>query len=617
VCGDVADKRRTAKKPRKSIKETLGPSMSTVSSNSRRQRPDIVIGLQEAGDVTHVVALRTGGNGQAARVVLAKSLAASSLSAELAMIKGAALVRVAPLAQTVARLGVLPIAAASEMAGAINLMAEAEFPASVPTHRIAAALLPGGTGAQTRAGLFTAWLGRGAATPLRDGLTERWTTPLAALVGLRGSNDGHIVHTDARSGAVAVLLQRENLQAARVVVDDVTDDVPWENVGASAVQDLAAMSGVELHDAAAREVVREGTWTKHPQWLNGRVAGTLIDVAWLEKYGIALGAALLLAEDQAGLASLCDMSSEAPKIRKPALVSIGEWVSTGSRPVLVGGVALALLVGVPFVLSYARHAALQSRKAGLESINRSSGDIKLKAAMYRQLETARAPMTKLLGDLAGAAPVGVEIVETRLSVDQDIAIRGKATTSDIHAQFVKNLNATKLFAGSVKPTRTESKDGVTEFELSAKLDNPHLPVKAAADFTQSPLAVQLWGEGASNTTMPVGAVRQVTASGKPVSGNAAGAARAASGTSGGAASPDRRPSATSSASSTEPPPELSDADIGKMSRSEAMKAWSQRAGWVTANSKADPTVRDRVVAERDKLRERMAAAGKEEQGGGK
>jgi hypothetical protein len=173
---------------------------------------------------------------------------------------------------------------------------------------------------------------------------------------------------------------------------------------------------------------------------------------------------------------------------------------------------------------------------------------------------------------------------------------------------VKNLNATKLFAGSVKPTRTESKDGVTEFELSAKLDNPHLPVKASADFTTLPLAVQLWGEGASNTTMPVGAVRQVTASGKPVTGATRAAGSAAP------ASVDRRPSSSSSASSTEPPPELSDADIAKMNRSEAMKAWSLRAGWVTANSKADPSIRERVVAERDKLRERMTAAGKEEGG---
>jgi hypothetical protein len=274
----------------------------------------------------------------------------------------------------------------------------------------------------------------------------------------------------------------------------------------------------------------------------------------------------------------------------------------------VGAVALVMLVGVPFGLAYARHTALQSRRAGLESINKSSGDIKLTAAMYRQLETSRAPMTKLLSDIAGAAPVGVEIVETRLSVDQDIAIRGKATSTDLHAQFVKNLNATKLFAGSVKPTRTESKDGVTEFELSAKLDNPHLPVKASADFTTLPLAVQLWGEGASNTTMPVGAVRQVTASGKPVTGATRAAGSAAP------ASVDRRPSSSSSASSTEPPPELSDADIAKMNRSEAMKAWSLRAGWVTANSKADPSIRERVVAERDKLRERMTAAGKEEGG---
>jgi hypothetical protein len=582
-------------------------SMSTRSSNSRRQRPDVVIGLQESGDVTQMVVVRTSGAGQAARVVLAKSLSAASLSTELGMFKGATVVRVAPLEQTIARVGVVPTANDAEMAAAVNLMAEAEFPGSVPAHRIAAAVLPGSP-AQTRPALLTAWLGRSAARSLRDGMSERWTTPLAALVGLRGGKAGPIVLADRKAGAVAVLLQDDAIQAARVVIDDVNDDVPWERLAASSVQDLAAMSGADLSDEAAHQLVAESAWSKRTEWLSGRVTGTLIDSAWLEKYGTALGAAMLLADEQLGLSSLCEITSDAPKIRKPALVTLGEWLSTGSRPIVVGAVALVMLVGVPFGLAYARHTALQSRRAGLESINKSSGDIKLTAAMYRQLETSRAPMTKLLSDIAGAAPVGVEIVETRLSVDQDIAIRGKATSTDLHAQFVKNLNATKLFAGSVKPTRTESKDGVTEFELSAKLDNPHLPVKPSADFTTLPLAVQLWGEGASNTTMPVGAVRQVTASGKPVTGATRAAGSAAP------ASVDRRPSSSSSASSTEPPPELSDADIAKMNRSEAMKAWSLRAGWVTANSKADPSIRERVVAERDKLRERMTAAGKEEGG---
>ncbi|MFN5946276.1 MAG: PilN domain-containing protein [Phycisphaerae bacterium] len=581
--------------------------MSTRSSNSRRQRPDVVIGLQESGDVTQMVVVRTSGAGQAARIVFAKSLSAASLSTELGMFKGATVVRVAPLEQTIARMGVVPTASDAEMAAAVNLMAEAEFPGSVPAHRIAAAVLPGSP-AQTRPALLTAWLGRSAARSLRDGMSERWTTPLSALVGLRGGKTGAIVLADRKAGAVAVLLQDDAIQAARVVIDDVNDDVPWERLAASSVQDLAAMSGADLSDEAALQLVAESAWSKRTEWLSGRVTGTLIDSAWLEKYGTALGAAMLLADEQLGLSSLCEITSDAPKVRKPALVTLGEWLSTGSRPIVVGAVALVMLVGVPFGLAYARHTALQSRRAGLESINKSSGDIKLTAAMYRQLETSRAPMTKLLSDIAGAAPVGVEIVETRLSVDQDIAIRGKATSADLHAQFVKNLNATKLFAGSVKPTRTESKDGVTEFELSAKLDNPHLPVKASADFTTLPLAVQLWGEGATNTTMPVGAVRQVTASGKPVTGATRAAGSAAT------ASVDRRPSSSSSASSTEPPPELSDADIAKMNRSEAMKAWSLRAGWVTANSKADPTIRERVVAERDKLRERMTAAGKEEGG---
>ena len=585
--------------------------MSNRGSNSRKQRPDVVIGIHQTGDDLQMVVVRAPSAGQQPRIVLAKSASRSMISQELGTFKGAMVVRVAPLAQTIARMSVVPIAGEAEMSAAVNLMAEAEFPASIPPHRIAAAVLPKVSGeAQTRAALFTAWLGREAMPVIREGVDEQWTTVLGALAALRGDKKGSIIHADRSSSAVAVLLNEDSVQAARVVVDDVSDEIPWERVSAAAVQDLMATSGQECDEATADAIVNEGRWTSHTDWLTGRVTGTLIDAAWLEKYGLPLGAALLVLDDGLKLSALCDMSGEAPKIKRPAIVAIGEWLSQGARPIVVGAAAIALLVGVPFGLSYARYAALQTRKVGLADINSKSGDIKLRAAMYRQLQTARAPMTKLLSDIAGAAPVGVEIVETRLSVDQDIAIRGKATNTEVHGQFMKNLNATKLFAGSIKPTRTESKDGVTEFELSAKLDNPHLPVKASGDFVKSPLAAQLWGDGATNTTMPVGAVRQVTASGKPVVGNNAKPAGAAA-----AVANDRRPSP--SASSSEAPPELTDADIAKMTRSEAMKAWSARAGWVTANGKADPGVKDRVTAERDKLRERMTAAGKEEQGGTK
>ncbi|HLP86214.1 MAG TPA: hypothetical protein VK157_17815, partial [Phycisphaerales bacterium] len=457
--------------------------MSNRGSNSRKQRPDVVVGVYESAVNAvemHVVVVRSAGPGQAARVVLAKTVTRSLIAQELGTFKGAVVVRVAPLERTIARLGVVPVASSAEMQTAVNLMAEAEFPANVPAHRIAAAMLPASdANGQTRAALFTAWIGKEAPSALREGVTEQWTTPLGALVALRGKKSGHIVHADKRVGAVAVLLQQDAMQAARVVVDDPTDDVAWEHVAAQCVQELAATSGVELDDTAAAAIANDNDWASRAEWLHGRVTGTLIDQAWLSKYGIALGAAIMLVEDSLGITALCDMTAHAPKVRKPGLVRFGEWISQGSRPIVVGAAALALLVGVPFGLSYARYQSLQSRRDGLESINKSAGDIKLKAAMFKQLETSRAPMTKLLSDIAGAAPVGVEIIETRLAVDQDITIRGKATSADLHRQFVRNLNASKLFAGNVKETRTESKDSVTEFEVSAKLDNPHLPVKAA------------------------------------------------------------------------------------------------------------------------------------------
>jgi hypothetical protein len=82
-------------------------------------------------------------------------------------------------------------------------------------------------------------------------------------------------------------------------------------------------------------------------------------------------------------------------------------------------------------------------------------------------------------------------------------------------------------------------------------------------------------------------------------------------TSGGSRTPaasgeSRRPS--SGTATNEPPAEIKDEEIAKLSASDAMKGWAERRRFLSANPKADPAVKTRVEEEATKLQARMKEA---------
>jgi hypothetical protein len=506
-------------------------------------------------------------------------------------------VRVAPAARCVARLAQTPAADRGSMSSAAMLLAEAQLPPDVPAHRRAGAVLPDAERPGVRTVLLSAWTGPGA-PPISRRHAESWITAHAALAGL-ASGRGAATYLSHADGAVIMLVPSGEKPLARTIVlpSDTSEGL------LSHARDALRQSLDEQSLAGATS--HEGVWIgAGVDALRARVNGHRVDDAFVCDFGLALGAALVALDRAGGLSSLATLSSDAPREIVPASIRFATWISRPRVAISFAVLAIAALLAGPWGLSLWRARIAHAKAGQLEGAKNQTKDISLRAAVFQELEASRWPMTKLLADVSGAAPVGVTIEDIRLTVGQGVSIRGAADSRELVNEFEKNLGQTRLFQG-IKQNRNEGKSGGgAEFDISAQVGaNAHAPVKPAQDFSSTTLATRLYGEGASNTTMPLGAkrepVRRVVRSGSSdTPGN-------------GTASESRRTVATNSA---EAPPAVSDDEIAKMDRSTAMKGWTSRRSFLQKNPGVDTDVKSRLESEIEKMRDRQQRAGATEGG---
>jgi len=262
-------------------------------------------------------------------------------------------------------------------------------------------------------------------------------------------------------------------------------------------------------------------------------------------------------------------------------------------------------------LSWGRLALLDSRTARLAEMRVGREAMERSAAMYSQLERSRWPMTKLLADVSGATPVGITVTNLRLSPEQGLAIQGTADAADLVNTLQANLNKTRLFS-NIKINRVESKSqSLAEFDVTADVTQPHAPSKPVEDFAARTLAQRMYGEGASNTSMPVARTDEGSGSRRRV--ERGGSERPTAERANGGEQADSRPSeAGSRRPSSMPeavPPPVSDEDIAKMDRSAAMKGWTNRKSYIQKNPGLDAATKQRLEDEVTKMRARQQAAG--------
>lgn len=548
------------------------------------------------GSADVVVAIRSRPAGHAAVAVTAsaggwKVLAtalldgAAAVAAFAATHQAARLVRLAPLGDTIARLIEVPVADAAQMIAAAGLLAEAELPPSVPSHRRAGGLLPGAAKPGIRQAMAVGWLDRGAAIePLGD-LDEVFCPPAAAMAFLRGEQPC-IACIDPAGDAYAVMAIGAERGVLRIVLEDAADSASLAGVARGSL--LAAANAVgESVDVRPAEVMLDAA---SRAWLASKVEGFRDEQSWIDQYALALGAAMVASTPDA--APMARLTVRPPEVVEPTPVRVATWLTQGSRPWWVGAAACLVLLLAPWGLASARDAILTGRVRVIEEMKRGNADVDRQAALYAQLDISRWPLSKLLADVSGATPVGVVATDVRLAPEQGFSFQGTATSAELVNVFQRNLGDTKLFR-SIKVNRTEtSSGGSVEFNLSADLipSQAHAPVKPASDFAAESLSKRLHGV-------------EVVAGPAAASG---GDDRSRRGDRRGEPEQieSRRPVAPSDAM----PPAVTDDEIKKMDRATANRAWVARKVYVQKNPTLDPAVKQRLQDEEAKIRAHAATA---------
>ncbi len=572
----------------------------TSRGTSTKTAGRLTAGIDTYADRTSVVVVRAAGAGStlgAVQVVEARSFAAADKAGVAAMcerLRVSLVVRAAPADACTARAATIPTGEAAGMLAAAALLAESEVPADVPAHRRAGGLLPARPGASVRDALLTGWMRAETPARLTDKVDECWTTPMACLAALRGGNPLAVL-CRPHQNASCILASGDAGTVARVLIEDADDTGAWQQSVDQGIADACDAANVS---AAITDVHDGFSIAGGMDDLRARALGARVDDEWLKLHAVALGAAMAGLDCPPGLAPLASLHAVAPKERVPAPIRFASWISRPSVAWPIGAAAALVLLAGPWALAHQRASVATGKAAQLDDAKSQTKDLGLRAAAYEQLEVARWPMTKVLADVAGAAPVGITIEDARVSTEQGVTLRGVAKSRELVNELEKNLGATRVFR-NIKQNRNESKPGGgAEFDLSAQVDvyQVHAPVKPVKDFATKSLAVELYGDGASNTTIPVGAKRQA-----PVGSRAS---SRFSSPSSDTVDTNRR---TTTASS-EVPPAVTDADINAMDVGAAMKGWTTRKNFLQRNAGIDPTIKARLEDEITKMKERQRKA---------
>lgn len=581
----------------------------------------VVLAVHECVGEAFVVILRAGAQPAPPSLLAANQVPSAALPETLAGAikrhRPSRIVRVAPSAWCVARAEPAPpgVPDRRELAQALALLAEAELPGTAPAHRRAAAALSLADGAPTEAAILAAWVAGPSTPPAPLARGESWCPEPIALAAVAALASGAAATLLARAdraggggGVLTILGAGPRRPLARTLRIDpggqggrdaaVSD---WDAAVTDAVAESAAALGV---DAPEQPVAASGLWMSAPI-PPGAIAGAdTNDPRWLARFAAPLGAALIAASSDPAVRPAAELQADSPELHTSQLHRAAAALATPSRAVAAIAIAAALVLLAPVTAAAARYAVLSARAGGgggTPPIDQRLADAERRAAHAELLRTRRWPMTKLWADVAGAAPVGVEIDALDLSPEDGLVIRGTSQSPDLVATFRKRLSDTAVFRDIATPVLADD-DGRTTFQLSAKVGAPLYRVVPPDDFAAKTLSQRLYGDAATNA---------------PATGDSADRDRAdrSSGSRSERSRRDDRSSAASDrpaqpagpAAGSAPPPALTDEAIAAMDRPTAMREFGARRR-AAAIPGIDETTRQRLASEATKLQERMRTA---------
>src|SRR4051812_36594806 len=342
-------------------------------------------------------------------------------------------VRIAPGRETVARCLPVPGGDENGLVAAVSLLAEAELPATLPSYRRAAGVLPNGNGEEMRTALLVGWMNGGTGPATVSEVPEQWTTPAAALALLRGESGRAAVYTVPSEGLMCLLVPGPEKTIARVLVEEPADDESWAQTIAGAVTEAAQMAGAPATfaqnlnstrrtGAGKRLFLEPGSLVS----LKARVSGLREDSGWLDDFGIALGALFVAGAEPLSIRSLANLHARPPAEQRSLLEAASIWLGRpGNAWAAVAAACVLMLLG-PLGLAAARKTILEHRAKQVQDLKVGAEGVEKKAAMYEQFGISRWPMTKLLSDVSQATPVGVVVTNLQITNGQGLVMQGTA-----------------------------------------------------------------------------------------------------------------------------------------------------------------------------------------------
>lgn len=577
----------------------------TKNSRSNLGSSNTVLAIHRQGDAVRLLAARP--DGQSISVKEASTLSAADtagLTAAIARLRPDRVVHVIPAGQTIWRkldaAAPGPDAQPAQIEAAMNLLAEASLPATVPMHRRAAAALrtPGGT-----ATVACGWLGEWTQPELQ--VPEQWLPEPVALIAaarLLGRGPGLCVYADRTDGVVtvAVIAGGEKPAATvRVLREDGADPEQWRDAVTGLAAEAAEAAGmpgqsVEPKPNTDFDVIYPAATGSAPA-INGVPAG---DRRWHEQFDLALGAAAIALTATPGERPLLAMHAQAPEFVEPVYLRAASVLATPRKLAIVIAACLALVLVVPLAMAYSRLSILQTKSTGAKADSENFQKAVDQAEWFQLLREKRWPMTRLLAELTTSAPESVLIDDVTIEQGKAITVTATAESAEVVANWREALNKSKVFEDAKVPSIDSSSTPV-RFSLNAKVIAPLLAVADAVPPVGTKIDVP------APEPLPVltssGSTGSNTSANRPArpgrnnnSGNSAG-----SRTNTNSSTPAEKPAVVAEA-----PPAISDAQIAKLDRSAAVTEFAKRRA-ASKRPGIGEDDRKRLESEAERLRARL------------
>jgi len=552
-------------------------------------------------------------------------------------------IRIVPASETINRLALLPDGAMTgdrvALADALSLMTETELPAQLPWYRRTAGVTK--VGGKSMA-LLVGWhrpssatgsaISTGAADPLHEassGLPQLWTVEAVALAAMLHSPPDPSTtavstvswiassSTTAQNGAVSILAVGSLGARVRSLRCDGADLRTWLSEAIDETTDGLSEPPSSMVDVFAGG--RQPASLMMSANLRPVVAGEQRDLDWLNQFGIAAATLDVFGDPDPTVRSLFNLHTIEPRERTNPIQRLITMLASPARAAMVMIACLALILGARLGIAYARNDALTKRVGDTTKLEERLAFDEQQVAFYATLKDKRWPMTKLLADIAGATPVGIELELLEINQGEPITIRGTAESNELVSTFRENLGKTRIF-DSVTTPNIGSSQGAVQFQLQARPTNAGVVYVSAPidDFAKEPLGKRIYGatwtadESGGGTDLPTNAQRDGRAS-----SNSEGSKLSdfdvppRTGRTNSAASPASGADKVSTANSL---PALTDADIALMDKNTAMKEFGRRRK--AAAEASDKTIKARLTSEAEKCKQRMLEAGKAASAGG-